>query len=160
MLYIVRHADAVDREDDASRELSGTGRAQAERLGLFLRESRAMAPKEAWHSPLVRARETAEIVGQALGWKIPLQKVDGLRPDDRPTIAADKIAAARHDLAIFGHNPHLSLLATLLVTGEVEPPAFLLRKCSVVALEPARGRAPGDWAIAWHIAPELLVDER
>ena len=43
-----------------------------------------MRPREVWHSPLVRARETAEALSAQLGWKAPLRVMAGLQPEDDP----------------------------------------------------------------------------
>jgi phosphohistidine phosphatase len=155
-VYLVRHAHAVDANEDAVRALSATGRAQAERLARFLKGSGAFRAAEFWHSPLVRARETAAIVAEELGGGIPLREVPGLEPDENPSIAAARLESVPHPVALFGHEPHLSSLASLLVKGSPWPPAFAMRKCAALALErEGSGRASG-WTALWHVAPELL----
>lgn len=155
MLYLVRHAHAEDAASDAERPLSRRGRAQAERLAEFLEAGSLPAPQEVWHSPLLRARETAEIVAESLHWKAPLRPVDGLLPDDAPGGIAKRIPAGRH-IAVFGHNPHLTLLGTLLVTGRLLPAAFSFKKSSALGLEPGGEAKPGGWLVLWHIDPDFL----
>ena len=55
-------------------------------------------------------------------------------------------------VALVGHDPHLSALASLLVTGKVEPVRFRLRKCAVLRLE----RSSGGWIVQWQVSPDLL----
>jgi phosphohistidine phosphatase len=52
---------------------------------------------------------------------------------------------------VVGHDPHLSQLATLLVTGRPEPLVFHLKKGSVVRLD----RGPDVWTVRWLVSPEV-----
>jgi phosphohistidine phosphatase len=110
-------------------------------------------PEEVWHSALVRARETAQLLAQQLRLPAPLHEMPDLRPEDDPQAAARRIRQAHRPLAIVGHEPHLSALASLLVVGAAEPPAFVFKKSAVLALEPD-GR---HWLVRWHLSPELLA---
>ena len=152
-LYLIRHAHALDGDDDAVRPLSGKGRAQVKRLAAFLRAGGAFAPDEIWHSPLVRARQTAGLLAQRLKLDASQRDVADLTPDTNPRRIARQLARAEGALALVGHDPHLSALASLLVAGMDETPVFDLKKCSVLALE----RAAGRWVVRWHVSPELLA---
>jgi phosphohistidine phosphatase len=155
MLYIVRHAHAVDREDDSARELSGRGREQVRRAGALLRESGAFRPDEIWHSPLVRAQQTAELLAAAAGLKVPVREKAGLLSEDNPAVIAARIPQ-EHSVALVGHEPHLGGLASLLVAGAAFPPAFHIGKCAILALEYAGRGSPGRWVVCWHLAAELI----
>ena len=61
-VFLIRHAKAEDASPDAARRLTTAGRSHARALGKFLGRSEAFAPAVLWHSTLVRARETAELV--------------------------------------------------------------------------------------------------
>ena len=152
-LWLIRHAHARDADDDAARTLSQRGRGQVRALAKFLAASRALQPAEIWHSPLVRARQTAELLGEHLRLDAPLIETAGLTPFDDPRTIARRIAALRLDIAIVGHEPHLSALASLFVTGKATPPVFVLKKCAVLALE----RASACWVVRWQVSPELLA---
>lgn len=152
-LYLIRHAHALDGEDDEARPLSGKGRGQVRRVAAFLRTSGAFAPEEIWHSPLVRARQTAELLARRLTLAAPRRAVAGLRPEDDPRLIVRRLARKGRALALVGHDPHLSALASLLVAGVAVPPVFALKKCSVLALE----RVAGRWVVRWHVTPELLA---
>ena len=157
MLYLIRHADAAPGEMDAERPLTAKGLDQVLRMSRFLKTAGIEPPREIWHSPLVRARQTAAGLAGHLGWQSPLNEVDGLTPESPPEIAARRLGKCRHSVAIVGHNPHLEFLAALLVTGSVDPQAFVMAKGCVLALEPVNGGGPGGWAAVWQIAPGLLV---
>lgn len=152
MLYLVRHADALDAEIDELRPLSPHGCAQIATLAKFLGRSSAFAPEEIWHSPLVRARETAQLLVQHLRLKTPLAQVPDLRPEDEPAITVRRLKKVRRPVAIVGHEPHLSALATLLVVGSSDLPSFVVKKCSVLALEPAGEH----WMVRWFVSPDIV----
>ncbi len=154
MLYLVRHAHASGGSPDSGRPLSADGLAQVRRLAVILRQGGAFAPEEIWHSTLLRARQTAELLASEMGLKAPLREISGLEPDAPPGEVIPRLKAGR-SVALVGHNPHLTLLGTALVTGSPSPGAFVLRKGSVLALEPSRGEYPGDWVVSWHLAPDF-----
>ncbi len=151
-LYLIRHAHAIDEVDDARRPLSEKGQAQVKRVAHFLRDVERFAPEEFWHSPLRRAVETAELFARYLETKAPRTEVAGLKPEDDPGAIVGRLARARESLALVGHEPHLSALASLLVAGKASPPVFQLKKCSVLALEGAGAH----WMVRWQISAELL----
>lgn len=152
-LYLVRHAHAVDAEENPERPLSERGRKQVRALAKFLRTSGALQPAEIWHSSLVRSRETAELLADRLDLGAPLVLVAGLEPDDEPAVIARQLEEVRHPLAIVGHVPHLSALASLLVAGPEGRAIFAAKKCSVLALAGGGTR----WQVRWFISPELLA---
>ena len=65
-LYFLRHADAREGADAAARPLSPHGRKEALEVGRFLKRA-GIEFDAAYSSPLVRAKETAEIVLDACG---------------------------------------------------------------------------------------------
>jgi phosphohistidine phosphatase len=114
-LYLVRHAEAAPGDPDAERRLTPAGREQARRLGERL--AAGPLPAAVVHGPLVRARETAELIAGPLG----------LTPsaDERlaPGATADDVRAAvagRGDTVVVGHQPDCSRIAAEL-TGGPEP---------------------------------------
>jgi phosphohistidine phosphatase len=151
-VYLIRHAHADDGENDTARPLSRKGCAQIRRVGRFLRDAKAVEAAEFWHSTLVRSRETAELLARQLKSAAPLREVSGLKPEDDPDRIAAKLGDARRPIAVVGHDPHLSALASLMVVGSSEPWRLKLKKCGVLRLD----RANGGWTVRWHISPELL----
>jgi phosphohistidine phosphatase len=152
-LYLIRHAHAIDAEDDALRPLSKRGELQLRALADFLRSSHAFQPQEIWHSSLLRARQTAELLSGRMKLAAPLSLMPDLEPEADPRAAARRIKAVSRSIAIVGHEPHLSTLATWQITGRTEPPAFVMKKAAVLALE---GEG-GVWMVRWHVSPELFA---
>ena len=151
LLYLVRHAHAEPGEDDAGRPLSTRGRKAVRQLAAFFRANGALQPGPVWHSPLWRARETAEILTRGLGLsrKI-LVESPGLLPTDDPAEILRLLAPIGEDLVLVGHEPHLSALATRLVCGPGHPPVLCLESIDAM---------PGRWCVRWHFSPELLPRE-
>ena len=152
MLYLIRHADAIDLHPDHARPLSDRGREQVKALAKFLGKSEAFSPDEIWHSSLVRARETAELLAKGLGFSGECREATGLRPEDDPREITGKLAKLDKSVALVGHEPHMSALASLLVTGATHPAAFVMKKGATLALEREHDR----WVVRWHISPGLL----
>lgn len=152
ILYLVRHAHALDAADDAVRKLSDRGHKQMKKLARLLEPSGAFKPAEIWHSPLVRARETAELLKDHLRLGAPLVEHRELEPEADPAVLARKLRGITKPTAVVGHEPHLSALASLLVGGATEPVLFTVKKATVIALEPAEHR----WSVRWQVSPDLF----
>ncbi len=161
-LYLIRHAHALSEEENPSRPLSPRGRADTARLASWLRANRSLVPAQLWHSPLERARETTSLLARGLELDAVILETSGLLPEDDPAEIAERLETFPPDtnLALVGHEPHLSALATLLVRGKPKPSAFELKKSAILALEPSGdshkriGRPR--WHVCWQISPELL----
>ena len=163
LLYLVRHAHAVSEEQDGSRPLSSRGIECTRSLAQFFKQNGAFAPAQLWHSPLRRSRETAQILIAELNLDCGMVETSDLLPEDDPEETAARLAAliGTQPLAIVGHEPHLSRLATVLVRGRSHPPAFVIKKGAVLALERTDEvhKKTGDprWAVVWHFTPALLA---
>ena len=161
-LYLIRHAHAAAAADDSLRPLSDRGREECSRLVAFFQRNGALQPAQFWHSPLVRALETARLLADGLKLDHALVETPGLRPEDNPSEIADRIEKLDtiDRLALVGHEPHLGALATLLLRGKDHPVAFDLKKGAVLAFAPAGGTHKKSgrprWHALWHIEPALL----
>ena len=116
-LFLVRHAEAAPGEPDELRPLTPAGRDVARHLGERLAKEH---PDAVVSSPLLRARETAELIARA----------GGLTPeaDERlaPGATAEDLKAAtsgRGDTVVaVGHQPDCGEIAAEL--SGAPPPAF------------------------------------
>ncbi len=158
----MRHAHALEDKDDAKRRLSAQGREVTRQVADFFQGKPALAGVHAvWHSPLLRARETAECLVQGLGLDVLLVETSGLQPDDDPAVVAQRLDRLDQSVLIVGHEPQLGALATLLVRDKVKPVGFKFKKGAVLALESSGGSHKKSgrtrWCVCWHFSPELLV---
>ncbi len=164
LLHLVRHAHALAEEEDKTRPLSPRGRGEVARLARFLGSSGVFRPAHVWHSPLLRSRQTADDLAARLLLIDALRvEIPGLLPEDDPRELAERLhlhPKDRGDIAVVGHEPHLSALASLLVRGKARPDLFILKKCALLTLEltEAAHKKTGHarWRVRWHISPELL----
>lgn len=148
MIYLIRHADAVPAEQDHLRTLSEKGRGQVARVCEALSKAGGFAPAELWHSPLCRARETAELLAQGLGLDARVVLKEGLEPDDDPLKIARLLDEEKASVAVVGHEPHLGALATLMARGPLHAnPLYHFSKASVLVLS----RRDGRWRSQWFV---------
>src|SRR5476649_8021 len=160
LLLLIRHGDALSADQDSARPLSPQGRAEVVKLAERLRADAAITPATIWFSPYRRARETAALLAQhaqPAGQPIMLIGKSYLTPDDDPAKIARLLAELppAANLAIVGHEPHLTALATLLVTGRATPVQFALEKACVITLVPATGKHEGSGFPRWEVRGEI-----
>lgn len=161
-LLIIRHAIAEDREDfaktgkpDDLRPLTAGGRAKMVRCAEGLREIMPRITVLA-SSPLVRARETAEIVADE--YEIEnCATTETLVPTADFSAFVDWVAdrADQAVVAVVGHEPHLSRLATWLTSG-VEESHLELKKggACLISFEDAPKKGAG--TLEWSLYPSHL----
>jgi phosphohistidine phosphatase len=159
-LYLIRHAIAHERDparwrDDRLRPLTPEGvekfRRAAAGLGRLAGKVGCLLT-----SPLVRARQTADILHRVAGWPVPLEQVE-LAP--RRT-AAQVLALLREQavdsIALVGHEPDLSRLLAVCVAGPGARLGCQFKKGAAACL--AFGSAPraGQATLEWLATPKLL----
>ncbi len=153
MLYLIRHAHAVTAAEDPARPLSRSGRKQVKVLGRYLRRLGIEQPEAIWHSSLVRSAETAERLKRHWDLAVPLTLMVGLEPDDDLWRVVRRLRDLDQTVALVGHEPHLSALASRLLAGRAAPVCFIFEKSAVLALE----GGPTRWRVRWHLSPEVIA---
>ena len=120
-LWLLRHAEAVphDSKPDFDRELTARGQRQSAAAGAAL--ARLGVELDAcYSSPLVRARETAELTCEALGVTPDLREAVGKGFDT----GVVRELLAEHDegarVLIVGHNPSFEQVVLDLCGGRVD----------------------------------------
>jgi len=168
-LLIIRHAIAEDKErfaatgrHDDQRPLTEAGRDKMRRAAEGLR---TVIPRVAVlaSSPLVRARETAEIVAPAVS-VARVEIVDALRPDRdvkelldwlRERIAPNEKNDDERTVAVVGHEPHLGGLVTWLMCGKTES-RIELKKGAACLLHFDDTPSAGEALLRWALTPSQL----
>ncbi len=158
-LYFLRHAHAGDgatwQGDDTVRPLTHKGERQAERLGRFLADS-GFRPDALVASPLARARQTAEVVGETL--RVPVRIDDrlsaGLGLAELESLLVELDDPER--VMLVGHDPDFSDL----VSGLCDAGDILMRKGTLARVDADRPLAPGSGALRWLVPPDLLDGKR
>jgi len=148
MIFLIRHADAISDEVNPVRPLSPRGHEQVARVCEILGKQGSFAPAEFWHSPLARSRETATLLAKGLKLQVPVLLQPGLEPDDDPSGIAVLLKAQERDIAVVGHEPHLGVLASILVHGPRRAGVFYpFSKAGVLALT----RGDKGWRAQWLV---------
>lgn len=149
-LVLWRHGDAVPGSRDSERELSAKGKAQAERVGQWLRRH---IDKD-WlviASPARRGRQTADALG------LPYET----RGTVGPGASADSILreagwpdGARNVLVV-GHQPTLGRIAARLVSGV--PGDLAVKKGAIwwFSSRPADDSAMGETSLRAVLTPDF-----
>ena len=151
-LYLAQHGEAVSELKDQARPLSNKGKEDVAAVAAFLRE-RGVHVGEVWHSTKVRARETAEILAEALlPGKNPIERA-GLAPNDATEALLDELSAVKGDLLIVSHLPVLSRLSSLLITGRDAYVPVFFHQGGVVCLD---REGMGPFGVEWAVTPGLV----
>jgi len=160
-VYLLRHAPAVERGarglDDAARPLTQKGRRQLRKV------SAAMKKLERefdliLSSPLVRARQTAEMVAAKLRLKKRLKFSNALAPGGNAAMLLRQLGRekpAPEKILLVGHEPDLSRLVSLLVAGGA-PFHVDFKKAGLCKLEAEKLRAGKCATLVWLLTPKQM----
>lgn len=154
ILYFLRHGAAGPADAGDAQELTDAGRAALEAAAPFWRRLN-LRPDLIVSSPLIRARQSAELLATAVGATAPTV-------DERLSAGSDWRAMAQvlaaHPHArrtcFVGHEPDLSA-AIALLTGAA---SVRMRKGGLACVEFYGVPEPGGGELAWLIDPDLYTD--
>lgn len=156
-LYLMRHAHAVSEDEDPQRPLSEKGREQVQAVAAFFFGHNGIEVERIWHSPLLRARETADAFCDALNITGSRREIDGLLPYDDIRGVARRLSGFGYPLLVVGHEPHLGRLTSMLVCGNVDQEIVDFKKGAIVCLErESRKSHTILWRIRWYLTPSLV----
>lgn len=156
LLYLLRHAEAEPhRPEDFGRRLTDEGRTQSLRVGRFM-AGLGLCPDLVLASPVLRAKETAEIFVGELGLSQP-DMAPWLACGMSPDAACDELAAyAKLDtVMIVGHEPDFSSLAAHLLGLSSGGGAVDIPKASLTGIEMKRPLA-GSGTLRFLIPVQFL----
>jgi phosphohistidine phosphatase len=151
-IYIVRHAIAEEQSAsgrDEDRALTAEGRKKMKRAARGLVALDAV-PTRIVSSPLVRARQTAEVLVEAFPG-IGIELSDALAPgvDERALTRLLNGRYAGETVALVGHEPDLSELLAYWLTGSRHAFETRFKKGAVACLAvddlPPTGKALLEW---------------
>ncbi len=155
-VYFLRHGDAGDPKawqgDDAERPLSAEGRERTTLEGRALGEMR-LKLDQMLTSPLLRARQTAMIVAEALKMRVS---------DDERIVDLDarKLQAILKDhrdadaIMLVGHEPSMSeTISRVIGGGDID-----LKKGGVACFE-LRDADSSRGKLLWLLPPKVLIEK-
>ena len=146
-VYLVRHGEAIPKEQDIKRPLSEKGRSIVEKLANACAAYRLTA-KNIYHSTRLRAKQTAEILGFQLD--IPVTEKAGLEPLNPVRPFYEEIENSDGDIMIVGHLPFLEHLVSLMITGEEDKKPLRFQQGGLVCLLKSEENL---WSVIWTVFP-------
>jgi phosphohistidine phosphatase len=159
-LVLFRHGIAVERQEwsgkEQDRPLTGTGLRKTRRAVKGLLNLR-ITPTHLFSSPLARARETADILKQLIRPRMTVQLYDELLPTASPLSLFALLSTLPADSVVLcvGHEPHLSLVASTILSGE--PCSGLsLKKAGACLLHLEQPIRPGQGLLQWWLTSSQL----
>jgi phosphohistidine phosphatase len=114
-VFLVRHARAAPGTPDDERPLTAEGRAEADALAVRLADEQ---PTAVVSSPLLRARQTAELVARAAGVEAAVDA--NLAPGATPATLRAAVSGRGETVVAIGHQPDCGDIVEEL-TGERRP---------------------------------------
>lgn len=152
-LYFLRHAIACEArsgETDFDRELTSEGITRTRHTARLLKVL-GVEPDRLYTSPLIRARQTADIIGQTLG--VAVQVRGELSPGFDASAVEALIRDVGHDddVMFVGHEPDFSLTISALTGGSsLTMKKGGLARVDVTTYHPLCGE------LVWLIAPKVF----
>jgi phosphohistidine phosphatase len=101
------------------------------------------------HSGILRARQTAEILGKHLAPPLGVAQRSGLLPEDDPAIMKAQLDSDDSPVMLVGHLPYMNRLAGLLVVAD---PNRVVAAFSTATMVCCSGGG-GQWKIVWKLTP-------
>lgn len=165
-LYIQRHAIAVLRgtegyDRDGDRPLTAKGAKKMKQIAAGMR-TLGISPDLILSSPLVRARQTAEIVAGVFDLRKKLEYSEALSTDgDNEDVVSEitKHEASCGSILLVGHEPSLSGLISLLIAGDERVPITMKKGglCKLTVNSIHYGRCA---TLEWLLTPKQLANIR
>ena len=159
-VYLVRHAfaahaDPVRWPDDAERPLTEEGIMRFRGAARGLRRL-VPAVDSMLSSGYARAWQTAQLLHDVAGWPEP-EQCPALEAGRPGSSALDVLqACAERSIALVGHEPYLSRLASLLCTGSEDGLQLELKKRAVASLSFTGPVEPARACLRWTVSPKIL----
>jgi phosphohistidine phosphatase len=161
-LYLIRHGIAADRgsyEQDEERPLTPTGDRKTCKVAQRLKQL-GIKFDRILSSPLVRARQTAEIL-QRQGLSSNLEVFAALSPEGDIQDWLDWYdrygKTINQNIALVGHQPDLGKWTEILVWGEARE-RLVVKKAGVIGISlPETSSLVGNSELFWLTPPKFLL---
>lgn len=149
-LYFLRHGIAENlATSDFERELTKRGRRRVATSAKVMK-GLGIAPRQIFSSPRLRARQTAEIVADALGMTVTISEAVNFGFDLRDLRRLTQDCSADDELMFVGHNPDMSLLVS-----EISGVDASIKKGGLARIDVIGSRVD-EGELVWLIAPKVF----
>jgi phosphohistidine phosphatase len=157
-LHLMRHGIAHERQewsgDDDSRPLTEEGIERTRAVAKALHKDGRLDLAEVWTSPLVRARQTAEIVAKIL--KVSLKECAAMAPGASVAGLAKFFAKNRppERFMLVGHEPDIGALL-----GELRRSKEALSFKRAAVAHCSGNFRPGGMKLKWYLTPKDVLED-
>jgi phosphohistidine phosphatase len=157
-VYLMQHGESKSKEEDPERPLTDGGRASVVRVAAHAMRV-GVRLKRVYHSGILRARQTAELLAQPLDAEGQVEQREGLEPNDpvepiAQWLLRESASTPESTIALVGHMPFMDKLASRLVAGDDSVEVVAFQMGGLVKLVPKQQHE--GFAVAWVLAPELV----
>jgi phosphohistidine phosphatase len=157
-LYLIRHGVAAERgedyPDDSKRPLTSEG------IARLRKEAKALSALDVsfdqiLSSPLVRARQTADVFAEELKEKPSVALADALTPAGSPAAVIQELGKhmRKARIALVGHEPNMGELAAHLIGSKVPLP---FKKGAIARIDFSVFPPKGKGQLVWFVTPRML----
>jgi phosphohistidine phosphatase len=141
-LYLLRHGIAAAKDDpafesDSERPLTSKGIKKFRKAARGI-EALGLSLDAILSSPLLRARQTADVVAEILGEESAVDEIPALAPDSSPQQLLAELGdyQDKEHVMLVGHEPFLGKLAGFLLTSKNDSDVRIpLRKGGLCRIE-------------------------
>jgi len=146
LLYLLRHGIAEDhgsRGSDEERELTDDGKEKTRAALAAAKKMKLFTPELVISSPLIRAKQTAEIALEVFAKGAKFETSDALKPMADVTdtmMLVEQYAKKYSRIMLVGHEPHLSSFGSALLGSPV--PVIEMKKAALAKFEITRFEPP------------------
>ena len=153
-IYFLRHGEAQERKEmmrDENRPLTSFGAVTISNVGRSLSET-INGLDLILTSPLLRARQTADIIGNIFGRKERLFSSESLLVGAPPSLLLTEIKKykALKRIIVIGHQPHLGMCVSFLTEKDEERASIKKGGCALVKIEKLK---KGEGELIWIKEP-------
>ncbi|MBN2102837.1 phosphohistidine phosphatase SixA [bacterium] len=145
-IILVRHGKAESGISNPERPLTPDGKNCIESLGQRLADISGRID-QIWHSGILRACQTAEILEKYISPLNGLVKIKNLSPHGNPEIMQKTLNDERRNLILVSHLPFLDYLGNLMLTGNMEAEIIHFSAGSAAKFI----KTKNNWGQAWMI---------
>ena len=157
-LYLIRHGVAAERgeefPDDSKRPLTSDGIARLKKEAKAL-DMLDVGFDQILSSPLVRAKQTADVFAEVMKGKPPVATTDALTPAGSPAAVIQELGKhmRKARVALVGHEPNMGELAAHLIGAKIPLP---FKKGAIARIDFAVLPPKGKGELIWFLPPRML----
>ena len=148
-LYLMRHGQADHSSPDEQRELSERGALDVHAVATYL-AGQDLEVSRVYHSTLVRAKQTADIMSSILHPQHDPEERGGIEPWGDVDAFARLADSLTEDTLVCGHEPFMGEAARALQPGGSD--YLHVKTATVMAFK----KTEGGWVMDWLINPKLI----